>query len=95
MLKAGLDGIDRKLAPPEPVEEDVFGFDDRELKRRKIDVLPGSLQEALKELERDEIIKEALGPHAFPLYVSGKHKEWNEYRAQVTDWEIKKYFEVC
>jgi glutamine synthetase len=95
MLEAGLDGIKKKLMPPEPVEEDVFGFDDSELKRRNIDILPGSLQEALQELEKDEVIKEALGDHAYPQYLAGKRKEWDEYRAQVTDWEIRKYFEVC
>ena len=65
MLAAGLDGIKNKLEPGEPVNENVFEMSEREKKRRKIDVLPGNLSEALDCLEKDDLLKNALGEHIF------------------------------
>jgi len=93
MLKAGLDGIKRKLTPPEPVEEDVYEFDETALTKHKIDTLPGSLSEAMLELNKNKVIQEALGPHTYPLYIKAKKVEYDEYRLQVTKWEMDKYFE--
>ena len=93
MLKAGLDGIKRKLIPPEPVEEDVYEFDETALTKHKIDTLPGSLSEAMLELNKNKVIQEALGPHTYPLYIKAKKVEYDEYRLQVTKWEMDKYFE--
>tara|TARA_Y100000310_G_scaffold332444_1_gene408030 strand:+ start:4203 stop:5408 length:1206 start_codon:yes stop_codon:yes gene_type:complete len=84
MLKAGLDGIKRKLTLPEPVEEDVYLMDESKRREQGIDRLPGSLGEAIEELERDKVIREALGPHTFQTYVKAKTAEWEEYKAQVT-----------
>lgn len=95
ILKAGLDGIKNKLIPPEPIEENVYHFDDRELKKRNIDVLPSSLSQALDELEKDKLIQDALGKHTYERYIDGKRSEWDEYRTQVSEWELKKYFDVC
>ena len=94
MLKAGLNGIKDKLIPPNSVEEDVYEFDDHMLEERGIDTLPGSLGEAIKELEKDKVVQEALGPHTTPLYIKAKKKEWDEYRTQVTQWEHRRYFET-
>lgn len=93
MLKAGLDGIKNKLTPPEPVEEDVYEFDECKLMDLKIDTLPGSLGEAINELEKDDVIKEALGKHTYPLYIKAKKAEWDSYRIQVSKWELENYFE--
>ena len=53
--------------------------------------LPGTLEEALQELERDEVIAEALGEHTFRRYLEAKRLEWDEYRIQVTSWELDRY----
>jgi glutamine synthetase len=94
MLKAGLDGIRKRMKPPKPVEEDVYEFDNHKLNELGISTLPYSLWEAIKELKRDELMKEVLGQHLFKRYVEAKTKEWDDYRIQVTKWELEKYFEL-
>ncbi|MBN2517580.1 MAG: type I glutamate--ammonia ligase [Candidatus Altiarchaeota archaeon] len=91
MLRAGLDGIRSSLAPPDPVEEDVYKFDDSKLKKFYITTLPGSLREALGEFENSKIVQETLGPHAFENYLRNKKAEWDAFRIAVTDWEISEY----
>jgi glutamine synthetase len=94
MLKAGLNGIKKGLSPPEPVEENVYGFDDSKLKELNIDTLPYSLWQAIKELKKDSVIREALGEHTFKKYIEAKTKEWDEFRVQVTEWEVEKYLGI-
>jgi glutamine synthetase len=93
MLKAGLDGIKNESSLREPVNEDVYEFDDSKLKQYYIETLPGSLGEAIQELEKDKVILETLGPHTGPEYIRAKKKEWDTYRTQVTSWEHERYFE--
>jgi glutamine synthetase len=94
MLKAGLDGIKNNLEPPEPVEENVYQLDELSLVKKNIDTLPSSLYEALNAMEKDNIIKEALGDYLFDRYISIKRREWDEFKVQVTEWEIKKYLDT-
>ena len=94
MLKAGLDGIRNKMEPPKPVEEDVYEFDEASLKTHNIDTLPGSLGEAMEALKKDKMIQEALGSHTYPIYIAAKKAEFDEFRLQVTKWELDKYFET-
>ncbi|MHC4575041.1 MAG: glutamine synthetase family protein, partial [Planctomycetota bacterium] len=94
MLKAGLDGIKNKLAPPEPVEENIYQLDGESLVQRNIDVLPTSLFEALDELKKDKVIQEVLGQHLFERYIDVKTKEWDEFKKQVTTWEIDTYLDT-
>jgi len=94
MLKAGLDGIKNNLEPPEPVEEDIYSLDDESLARRKIDVLPTSLLEALEALKKDGLLREALGEHMFERYIDVKTKEWDEFKKQVTSWELDTYLDI-
>jgi len=94
MLAAGLDGLARKLPVPEPVEENLYHLDEAKLESRKIRQLPGTLSEALAELEADEVIREALGDHVFERFVEAKREEWDEYRMQVTGWETARYLEA-
>jgi len=91
MLKAGLDGIKNRIDPPEPVEEDVYEFDDRQLEKFYIKTLPGSLSEAIVEMRKSALAKETLGDFTFERYLNAKRREWDEYRLQVTDWEVKRY----
>jgi len=94
MLQTGLDGIRRGLTPPPPVEEDVYDFDDSRLKELNIATLPGTLEEAINELKRDELLKAVLGPHTYQRYIEAKLREWDEYRIQVTDWELALYLQT-
>ena len=94
MLRAGLDGIQRDLAVPAPVEENLYEFDAAMLARHNVQTLPGSLREALDELERDELVRDTLGPHVYERFVEAKRQEWNEYRLQVSQWEIDRYLGV-
>lgn len=94
MLKAGLDGVKNKLAAPQPVEENIYHMDEAERARRNLTSLPGSLGEALAEMKNDPIIREALGDHIYERFVEAKQQEWDEFRMQVTPWEIEKYLPI-
>jgi len=94
MLKAGLDGIKNNLQPPEPVEENIYDLDGEMLSSKNIGVLPTSLLEALDALKKDKVLQETLGPHLFDRYIDVKTKEWNEFKKQVTTWEIKTYLDI-
>ncbi|SKB78978.1 glutamine synthetase [Lachnospiraceae bacterium] len=90
-LAAGLDGIEKGMTPPEEVTDNIFAMDKATRKANGIDSLPGSLEEALDELEKDDVIKETLGEHLLSQYLEGKRAEWDEYRTQVSKWELDKY----
>ncbi|MFQ6058803.1 MAG: glutamine synthetase family protein [Anaerolineae bacterium] len=94
MLRAGLDGIERNLTPPPPVEEDVYHFDDAKLRELAIGTLPATLEEALGELEQDKVLREALGEHVYEAFVRARRAEWDEYCIQVTRWELDRYLQV-
>jgi glutamine synthetase len=94
MIAAGLDGVERGLELSEPVEESLFEMDAATIAAKSIRELPGTLGEALDELERDEVIREALGDHVYSHFVDAKRAEWDEYRTQVSDWEVERYLEM-
>lgn len=94
MLKAGLDGVRRRLPLPEPIEENIFHFDANELRRRTIEMLPATMGEALNELEKDEVVQEALGEHIYENFMEAKLEEWKEYRQQVSPWEVERYLDA-
>ncbi|WP_455364159.1 glutamine synthetase family protein [[Eubacterium] cellulosolvens] len=91
LCMSGLDGILRKIDPPEPTELNVYQLSYEERKARKIVSLPESLSEALKEMENSDLVKEALGETLYENYLVEKHKEWDLYRTQVTPWEVDRY----
>jgi glutamine synthetase len=94
MLAAGLDGIEKQLEPAPAVDEDVFEFTPKDLAARGIATLPGTLDEALDALSKDEVIRGALGEHVYEAFMRAKRSEWDEYRVQVSDWEVGRYFEI-
>ncbi|MEA2525255.1 MAG: glutamine synthetase [Thermomicrobiales bacterium] len=94
MLAAGIDGIDRDLPLPEPVEENLYHFTDDDLKRRNIPTLPATLGEATDEMERDEIVRAALGDHVFERLIEAQRTEWSDFRRHVSTWERDRYLEV-
>lgn len=91
MLAAGLDGIAKKTQPPPPVEEDVYGFDDRRLAKFYIHTLPADLGDAIAAFEASDFLKKTLGRHIFTQYLDVKTTEWREFQRSVTDWEINRY----
>jgi glutamine synthetase len=91
MLKAGLDGIKRGLTPPPAAEEDLYHIDPR---ARALTMLPGSLGEALEELQRDDLVQDALGVHIFERFVEAKQQEWDDYRLYVSQWELDRYLPI-
>jgi glutamine synthetase len=90
-LAAGLDGIENQITPPGEVKENVFEMRLSKKEQLGIESLPADLGEALKELEKDEYLKEVLGAHISKKYVEAKRAEWMNYRTQVTAWEINEY----
>jgi len=94
MLAAGIDGIVNELEVPEPVEENLYHFTDEDLKRRNIPTLPATLGEAVSEMHKDPIIREALGDHVFDKLTEAQTAEWDAFRKHVTGWERDRYMEI-
>ena len=94
MLAAGMEGIEKGYEAPEPVEENVYEMSVEERERRGIGTLPGSLWEAIELTEKSEVVKNALGEHLFYAFIQNKKIEWEQYRSQVTDYELKKYLPI-
>ena len=94
MLAAGMDGIKNRTELPEPMEENIFDLTESDLKLRNISTLPGTLWEALNELQNDKVIRGALGETAFQKYYDAKMKEWIDYSASVSQWEMDQYLEI-
>jgi glutamine synthetase len=92
VLAAGLDGIERGLEPPPEATDNIYAMSPEERRAIGIASLPESLVEAVQEMERDEVVAEALGEHVFEWFLRNKRKEWEEYRTLVTPFEVERYF---
>lgn len=90
-LAAGLDGIQKQMEPPKAIYRNVFTMSQEELKQEGICHLPETLGEAIEEFEKDDFLKTVLGKHVYTKYLEAKKEEWNEFRYQVTDWELGEY----
>ena len=90
-LRAGLDGIVNQIMPPKCVEGNIFEMSAQQRKENGIEELPGTLIEAIYDMENDMLVRKALGDHAYGKYIEAKKKEWHRYRSQVTEWEINEY----
>jgi glutamine synthetase len=91
LLHAGLEGIEKGYELPEPMETNLYHLTAEQRRERGIVSLPETLGEAIDEMAQSELMRKALGPHIFDRYVELKRKEWDEYRVQLTDWEMKRY----
>lgn len=92
IIAAGMDGVNRKLTPPDPRSEDIFHMSNNEREKLGIKMLPITLEEALDSLEADSVICEAIGQDILKSFVELKRKEWREYTSHiVTDWEWEMY----
>ncbi|WP_349256751.1 type I glutamate--ammonia ligase [Methanocella sp.] len=93
-LRAGLDGIKKRTDPGDPVNLNIYHLTEKQKKDLNIKSLPANLSEALDELEADDVIRSALGPHVYENFMTAKRIEWDDYRTQVHQWEIDQYLSV-
>jgi len=91
LLAAGLDGIESKADPGKRNNENLYEVPEEELRRRGIDFLPATLSEALDCLEKDEVVKTALGEEYAAYYLRVKREEWRQYHCSVSAWETDHY----
>ena len=94
LLHAGLEGIEKGYDLAEPMERNLYHLTAEDRRERGIISLPETLGEAINELAESELARKALGPHIFDRYVEIKRKEWDEYRVQLTSWEMERYLPV-
>jgi glutamine synthetase len=94
LLAAGLEGIEKGYELPDPIEKNLFELTETERRQMGIETLPGSLGEAIAYFEKSELMYRTLGEHVFTRLLELKRNEWDEYRTQVTEWEIKRYLPV-
>jgi glutamine synthetase len=91
LLQAGLEGIEGNYQLPTPMETNLYHLTPKEREERGIVALPETLGEAMEELQHSRLMRKALGPHIFDHYLELKRKEWDEYRVQLTNWELERY----
>jgi glutamine synthetase len=94
LLHAGLDGIEQGYDLPQPMETNLYHLTAEQRREQGVTSLPETLGEAIDELSRSDLARRALGPHIFDRYVELKRKEWDEYRVQLSQWELDKYLAV-
>ena len=93
MLASGLDGVENEANPGPPVNKNIFTMSQREKRRLKIRQLPADLSQALDALEKDAVVKDALGEHILENYLAAKRQEWADYISLVHPWEQERYLE--
>ncbi|MFA5802132.1 MAG: glutamine synthetase family protein [Thermoleophilia bacterium] len=94
MLHAGLEGIEKGYKIEDPMEMNLYDLSDSERKEMGIDTLPESLGDAISNAEGSELMKKALGDHIYTRLLEIKRKEWNDYRVQLTQWEMDRYLSI-
>ncbi|MFN2627010.1 MAG: glutamine synthetase family protein [Gaiellaceae bacterium] len=94
LLHAGLEGIEQGYELPDPMETNLYHLTAEQRRERGIISLPETLGEAIDELSQSEVARQALGPHIFDRYIELKRKEWDEYRVQLSEWEMQRYLPV-
>jgi len=94
MLAAGLEGIKKNYKLQAPVESNIYEMHEEERKKLGIDTLPGNLFEAILLAQKSTLVKEALGEHVFSKFLENKKIEWDNYRSQVTSYELERYYSI-
>jgi glutamine synthetase len=94
MLAAGLEGVERNYKLAEPANDNIYHMSEDERMRSGIKSLPEDLLEAIKITENSKLVKECLGDKVFEYFIRNKKMEWDEYKAQVTQYEINKYLPI-
>lgn len=90
-LAAGFDGVKNNLEAPASTDQNIFAMTEAEREAKGIKSLPGSLEEAIKAMEKSSFVKEVLGDHIFTKFIEAKKEEWDDYRTKVSEWEINHY----
>ena len=94
ILRSGLDGIESDLTNTEPIRMNLYAMDRKTREDMSIKNLPGNLKDALKELNNDTVVQEALGNHIYEKFLIVKESEWEDYRGRVSEWERDMYLKV-
>jgi len=94
MLASGLEGIKNKYKLAEPANDNIYHMSEEERNRANIKSLPEDLLEAIRISENSRLVKECLGEKVFEYFTRNKKMEWDEYKAQVTQYEINKYLPI-
>jgi glutamine synthetase len=94
LIHAGLDGIEQGLEAPDPVRENIYEFDEEMRAEYGIETLPANLGEAIKALEADDVIGDALGEHVYEKFLEAKNQEYDDFRVDVSQWELDRYLET-
>lgn len=93
IIASGLDGIVNGLIPPQPCNRNLYSMNEQERLEEGIDTLPGSLKDALLEMDADPVVREALGDVIYPKYRNGRFQEWKLYKQIVHKWELDNYLQ--
>lgn len=91
LLAAGLDGVENDMTPPPAVTSNIYGIAEEDLRQQQVEALPRSLEEAVKEMKADPLVRETLGDHVFSKYIETKEKEWRSFSSTVSQWELDRY----
>ncbi|MCL6568577.1 MAG: glutamine synthetase, partial [Meiothermus silvanus] len=91
MIGAGLDGIEGRIEPPPPIQRNIYQMSVRDRRKHRVRELPGTLREALEALQKDRVVRNALGEHAYEHFLRAKRIEWDSYRIAVHQWELDQY----
>jgi glutamine synthetase len=91
MLAAGLEGVEKGYELPDPLERNIYQMSEAERKNTGVDSLPANLGEAIAETQKSDVVRRALGDHVFERFIALKKQEWDDYRIQVTQYEIEKF----
>jgi glutamine synthetase len=94
LLHAGLEGVARGYELPPPMETNLYHLSADERHERGIISLPETLGEAIDEFAASDLMRRAFGDHIFENYVRLKRQEWDDYRVQLTQWELDRYLGV-
>jgi len=94
LLHAGLDGIEKGYELPAPMETNLYELGPEERSREGIDALPENLGEAIEIGAASELLLRAFGEHTHARFVESKRAEWDDYRTQLTPWEMERYLPV-
>ncbi|MDW8482429.1 MAG: type I glutamate--ammonia ligase [Meiothermus sp.] len=91
ILAAGLDGLENQLTPPPPIERNVYDLSVRDRRKYRVSEMPGTLREALEALQKNRVIRAALGEQVYKDFLNAKRVEWGSYRTAVHQWELEQY----
>jgi glutamine synthetase len=94
MLAAGLEGVEKGYELPDPLEQNIYKMTESERLKLGVDSLPASLGEAIAETQKSDLVRRTLGDHVFERFIALKKQEWDDYRIQVTPYEIEKFMPI-